>query len=143
MLCVFFTPADKLWFVGLSATILSSYFIRICDDICDFSKDKQSNKIVLNQKTLILIAFGITFCFITIAIITKLYLLLLPLIIISSQFLLKEKCRNFIKPIFIPIILISLFNTVFAFSLWVLVIMVIFIILDIILIFGGKSNDSH
>ncbi len=126
-----FSSVDGLYTAGLVITILNAYFIRVCDDISDFEKDRRSGKALLGKKMLICLATGIFFAVLVYSVVFSVYWAVLPLIVISAQLLFKEKYRDFFKPLFIPVILISLFNTVFVYSNILPFLIIVAIIIDI------------
>ena len=127
-------PVRRLYIAGLLITVLTAYFIRVCDDISDHERDAQSGKAPIGKKALIAMAVALSAVLAGIALYFALYLTVLPLFVIAAQFLLKEKYRDLIKPLFIPVILITLFCTVFAYSHFVWIPIAAVVILDTLLI---------
>lgn len=111
-----FPHVDTLYFPGLGICLLTTYFIRVCDDILDFEKDREAGKALLEKKWLIGLFIGICAAIALCALLFSGYWWLLPPGVIALQFLLPEKLRNFIKPLFIPSLLICLFLTVFMYT---------------------------
>jgi len=137
-----FSSVDGLYIVGLAVTVLMAYLIRLCDDILDFEGDQRVGKSLIGRKTLVFLALGVFFVLLGFASFLALYWILLPLIIVSVQFLIKEKYRDFIKPLFLPSILTALFNTVFFYSRWLPFLIAVVIAFDIIIILRKRCSDD-
>lgn len=134
LLGLLFSAAPGLYWAGLAAAILFAYLVRFCDDISDFPRDLARNKVLLGRKMLILLACVTGLALVGIAIGFQLYWLMLPPGLVAAQFLLTEKYRDWLKPLFLPAILVALFLTVFAFTPFVFLFTGIAILVDIILI---------
>ncbi len=120
--------------VGLVLSVLLAYFIRLCDDISDYEKDESEGKAPLRKGTLIISSIWVASAFFALTFLSKAYIMFIPLAVILSQFLLKEKQKNIIKPFFMPVIVISVVLSFFTPSLWLFVISLILITADVFLI---------
>ena len=82
---------------GMFFSFAIAYLMRLCDDICDYEKDKKSGKVLLSKTTLKMlcrILSGITALG---AIVFEKYIMLLPLALILAQFAIGERYREYIK----------------------------------------------
>lgn len=136
-----FTPVPGLYWTGLLCTLLLAYYIRFCDDLLDFNKDAARGKALLSKGVLTALTVMTVLALLTFSISFSLYLLLLPAAIISAQFCIKERFRNFLKPLFLPGILISLFCTVFAYDPWIYPIILAAAAVDILII--AEKEGKH
>ena len=139
---VVFSSVDGLYVAGLVVTVLMAYLIRLCDDVLDFEGDQRVGKALIGRKTLVFLVLGVFFALLCLALFFALYWMMLPLITLSVQFLIKEKYRDFIKPLFLPAILIALFNTVFFYSRWIPLLIAVVIVFDIIIILRKRCSDD-
>lgn len=130
----FFTVRQQYYIAGLIWCILAAYYMRFCDDILDYAADAAKGRALLPRWTLILLAVITVVGMIGISIGFSLWLLLIPPAVISVQFLLKERLRDVIKPLFLPSILIMLFLSVFLYHHFVIVLCVIAVAADVVIL---------
>ncbi len=120
--------------MGLVLSVLSAYLIRICDDIGDYESDKSKGKAPIGKKTLTAMAILAVAAFFAFTLIVKAYLMFIPPIVILLQFLINDKYREVIKPLFVPTIVVTVVLSFFAPNFWLYVIVPILIISDVTLI---------
>ena len=77
--------------LGIVFAILSSYLIRLCDDIGDYAKDLKNGKAIFAIKTLKLLCLSVVSVFCALALIFTKYPMLLAPLPILLQFLIGEK----------------------------------------------------
>ncbi len=128
--------------MGLALSVLSAYLIRICDDIGDYERDKSKGRAPIGKKALTAMAILAVLANFSLALIAKAYLMLISPIVILLQFLINDKYREVIKPLFMPTIVITVVFSFFSPNLWLYVIVPILIISDIILIVYKYINDA-
>lgn len=128
--------------MGLVLSVLSAYLIRICDDIGDYKKDRTCGKAPIRKGILIaMCAFDVS-VWLFLSLISKEYLMLIPPTLILSQFFIKDKYRDVIKPLFMPTVIVTLVLSFFTFNPWLYVIVPILIISDVILIVYKRRRRS-
>ncbi len=128
--------------VGLVLSVLLAYFIRLCDDISDYEKDESEGKSLIRKETLIISSIWVSSAFFALTFLSKSYLMFIPLAVILSQFLFKDKQKDVIKPFFMPVIVIAVVFSFFTPSLWLFVISLIVIIADVFLIIKKKRRSN-
>ena len=124
---------------GLAIALLYAFLIRFADDIVDYEKDLKNDKILLKRKPLIILGCVTAAAILVLAIVFKLYLMLLPLINIALIFLVKNPIGEFLKPLFTPAVVVTLSLSIFKvnYLLWPVVAMLILV--DAILVFGRRK----
>ncbi len=130
---------------GLAVVLSEAYLIRTCDDLCDYQRDKQAQKAPIGRGVLILLCCFFGICALTVSLLSAQPLMLLPLGLILAQLLLPEKWCDFIKPLFLPCIVIALVYEAFTPSVWVFAFAGILLALDTLIILikrKGERNDS-
>lgn len=137
-----FTPVPGLYWLGLLCALLLAYYMRLCDDLLDFEKDAARGKAPLGKGVLIALTVTAVLILSALSVAFSLYWLLLPAAIISVQFCMKERFRNFLKPLFLPGILIALFHTVFAFDPWIYPIILAAAAVDVLIIIGKERKHD-
>ena len=114
--------------MGLVLSVILGYLMRICDDIGDYEKDKAKGRTPIRKEILIVMGALI------LTLISKAYPMAISLWVILLQFFITDKYRDIIKPLFMPVIVITLVISFFAPGFWLAVIVPILIIFDIVLI---------
>lgn len=124
---------------GFAIALLYAFLIRFADDIVDYEKDLKNDKILLKRKPLIILGCVTAASILVLAIVFKLYLMLLPLINIALIFLVKNPIGDFLKPLFTPAVVVTLSLSIFKVNglLWPVVAMLILV--DAILVFGRRK----
>ena len=129
--------------IGLALSVLLSYFIRICDDILDYKKDRAAKKAPIRKGILTLMGAVVLFAFVILTFIKESHLMFIPPAIIAAQFLINEKYRDFIKPLFLPATVITLVFSFFTPSLWLLALVPILTVSDIVLIVYKRHRRNR
>jgi len=127
-------PSDGMILPGFALVVLQSYLIRVTDDISDYEKDERVGKTMFSKKTLLILTLCLLCAVICCAVLWKVYIMLLPIPVIMLGLCLKGIWLNIAKVAYMPIIIISLFNSVFVFSKYVFIPICILIIFDVCLI---------
>ena len=128
---------------GLFMSLLFSYLIRVTDDIGDYAKDRAKGSAVLSKKALTVLAVGIGTALLLLILLFGLYLMFIPLVIIAVQLLIRERLRDWIKPLFLPSIVLTLVYSVFTADFRIYIIAALLIVLDVLLILYKKRKRSH
>ena len=120
--------------VGMALSVFLSYLIRICDDIGDYESDKAKGKAPMRKWMLITLGAVAVTASICLMLTSRAYYMLAAISIILLQFLIKERYRDVIKLLFVPIIVITLVVSFFEPNFWLYVIVPILIVADALLI---------
>ena len=119
---------------GFWLSVLLSYLIRICDDIGDYESDRAKGKAPIHKGILMAVGALCLSVFFALTLIAKAYPMMISLLVILLQFLINDKYRDVIKPLFMPCIVITVVLSFFTPNPWLYVIVPILIISDVILI---------
>lgn len=128
---------------GLVTVLLQAYLIRTCDDLCDYQKDKQNQKAPISRTVLILLCCCFGIGALAVSLIFAQYLMLLPLVLILMQLPMPEKWRDFIKPLFLPGIVIALVYEAFTVSVGVFAVAGILLAADALIILGKRKGERN
>ena len=120
--------------VGLALAVLLAYLIRICDDIGDYEKDRRRGKAPIRRELLIILCALAAVGVCALALLRGVYLMIIPVAVIAAQLLIKEKYRDIIKPLFLPVTVTALVLSFFTPNLWLSAVLPALIIIDVILI---------
>lgn len=126
---------------GLGVVLALAYLMRVCDDICDYEKDKAQGKAPLSRGVLIMLCCLLAASALTLSLISALYGMLLPLALILLQLALPARWHVLIKPLFLPATVIALVYGSFAPNAWVLVPAVVLAVADVALILIKERRD--
>ncbi len=127
---------------GLVLSVLSSYLIRICDDIGDYERDRAKGKAPIRKGRLTAMGALAVSAFFALTLIAKAYPMIVSPLVISMQFLINDKYRDVIKPLFMPTIVITVVLSFFTPNFWLYVIVPILITSDVILIVYKRHGEG-
>lgn len=126
---------------GLAVVLLQAYLIRVCDDFCDYQRDRQEGKAPVGRGVLIALCCALGTSSLLLALFCGLYLMLIPLALILIQLALPERWRDIIKPFFLPAIVITLVYSTFEENAWVFAVASVLAVADVILILIKKKGS--
>lgn len=126
---------------GFFVSLLFAYFIRLADDFCDYNEDLKSGKNILNLKTLLIIGVFCITVIVCLCVIFKYWLFFIPLIIVLSTAIFK-KYLTFLKPIFLPSIILPLSYYLFNIDLFVYILCLVLFVIDVFLVVKGRKKDA-
>ncbi len=126
---------------GLGVVLALAYLMRVCDDICDYDKDKELGKAPLSRGILIVLCCLLAATALVLSLMAALYGMLLPLSLILLQLALPARWHKLIKPLFLPATVIALVYGSFAPNAWVLVPAVVLAAMDVALILIKERRD--
>ena len=127
---------------GIAFSILASYLIRLCDDIGDYEEDLKNGKAPISKKALTVLCLSVTGLFIALAFIFSKHLMLLAPLPILLQIPIKDRYRVFLKPLFVPVIVITIVFSFFSSNYLLYVILPVLIIFDVFLIICKQHRRS-
>ena len=128
--------------IALALSVILSYVIRICDDIGDYEKDRAQGQAPIRKSILVVMMVAALSVFGILTLVAKAYIMLISPTVILLQFLIKDKYRDIIKPLFLPAIVVALVLSFFTPNFWLFVTVPILIISDVILIvFKRRRRD--
>lgn len=99
--------------IGLLWAVVLSYLIRLCDDIGDYEADVQKGKAPIGKKPLIVLTCLAAAVMVITVVVTQRWWVLLPAALIPLTMAIPQKLQHFIKPLFVPAILLTLAGTCF------------------------------
>ena len=129
----YFTP-------GLAFAILYALLIRLCDDMGDYERDLADGRAVLKMPVLISLCLSFSVIYLAlIFILAKPFMAVAP-VVVFSQFLLPEKHRDVIKPLFMPAAVVGIATSFFTLCPAIWIFCAILLIADIVIIFYKRSK---
>jgi len=139
---LFFGNGSDYLGAGIAFSILASYLIRLCDDIGDYEEDLERGKALISKKALIMTCASVICVFSALALIYAKYLMLLAPLPILLQFPIKDGYRVLLKPLFVPVIVITIVFSFFSSNNLLYVIVPVLIIFDVFLIICKQHRRS-
>lgn len=127
----------------LAVVLLQAYLIRTCDDLCDYQSDKQAHKAPISRPVLILLCCFLGMGALAVSLAFARYLLLLPPCLILVQLILPKGCRELIKPLFLPCMVITLVYEAFTPSAWVYAVAGVLLVADAMIILYKRRGERH
>ena len=125
---------------GALLAVLLALQIRVCDDLADYEADRQRGKAPLARSTLIVLLIIMALAIAATAIASRGYGMLIPLGLILMQFALPGKYRDWLKPLFMPAIVVTLVWSFFEWNPWICVLLPVLVAADLILIMVKKTG---
>lgn len=132
------------WNPALLWAVLLSYLIRLCDDLADYEADAAAGKAPVGKKMLFVLT-GLTFLILILtSLLARGWWVLLPAALIPGTLAVSGKSQLFLKPLFVPTILLSLAATSFRLNIWVYILSAVMLAGDVLLIcIKEKRHDSR
>ena len=124
----------------LSLAVLLALQIRVCDDLADYEADRQRGKAPLSRRILMGMLITTALEVVATAIASRGYGMLIPLGLILLQFVLPGKYRDWLKPLFMPVIVVTLVWSFFEGNPWLWVVLPVLVAADLILIMVKKTG---
>lgn len=132
------------WNPALLWAVLLSYLIRLCDDLGDYEADAAAGKAPVGKKTLFALTGLTLLILILTALLARGWWVLLPAALISGTLAVPGKGQWFLKPLFVPTILLSLAATSLRLNIWVYILSAAMLAGDVLLIcIKEKRHDSR
>ena len=125
---------------GALLAVLLALQIRVCDDLADYEADRQRGKAPLSRSTLIVLLIIMALAIAATAIASRGYGMLIPLGLILMQFALPGKYRDWLKPLFMPAIVVTLVWSFFEGNPWLWVVLPVLVAAVFILIMVKKTG---
>ena len=125
---------------GLLNCLLYAFLMRACDDFKDYQSDFEKGKAIFSLPILRVFIVTLTAVILLISIAFKLPLMIIALPLVLLTAVLKGVLNDFIKPLILPCIILTLSFSVFTFNYFLLILLALCVLFDIILIIRGKKK---
>lgn len=136
----FLTGGGDYLTLGLVFAILFALLVRLCDDTLDYEKDLAKGRATLIMPILISACLSVSVMYLALMIIfAKPFMSVAP-VVVFSQFLLSEKQRDVIKPLFMPAAVMGIATSFFTLCPAIWIFSAILFILDIAIIIYKRSK---
>lgn len=129
-LFLLFGEGKKFVNAGFFSAFLYAYLIRICDDILDYQKDEREQKNLFPRKILYCFCAADVAGLAVLAILSGKFLFFAAAAVIFLPFAVKGKYRDYIKPFFLPAVIICIVFSSLKADFWAWVVSFVAFIAD-------------